>query len=147
MTISTPDPARADARAALPVDLDPALAPCLATHPPAASASSDAWLSHGPMPALDDEEAPALSRDLPPVVDAHVHLFPDRMFAAIWAWFDAHGWPIRHRLPAPAVDDEVLRALGDFGIEIVHQHPHRGLDGPRGARKFRAARGADRAGG
>jgi hypothetical protein len=24
-----------------------------------------------------------------------------------------------------AVDDEVLRTLGDLGVEVVHQHPHR----------------------
>jgi hypothetical protein len=34
------------------------------------------------------------------VVDAHVHLFPDKMFASIRGWFDRHGWPIRYRLKA-----------------------------------------------
>ena len=35
--------------------------------------------------------------------DAHVHLFPPRLFEAIWRWFDAHAWPIRYRLHAEEV--------------------------------------------
>lgn len=34
------------------------------------------------------------------VFDAHVHLFPERLFQAIWRWFDAHAWPVRYRLTA-----------------------------------------------
>ncbi len=50
------------------------------------------------------------------------------------------------RIPGPsratgsAVDDEVLRALGDLGIEIVHQHPHRGLLRPRAAAQLGSPR-------
>jgi hypothetical protein len=61
-----------------------------------------------PLPALDDADGERLPEALPPVVDAHVHLFPDRVFEAIWRWFDAHGWPIRHKLPSPAVVDFLL---------------------------------------
>jgi predicted TIM-barrel fold metal-dependent hydrolase len=46
---------------------------------------------------LNEPEPPALPRA---VVDAHVHLFPPRVFEAIWRWFGEHGWPIRYRLPA-----------------------------------------------
>lgn len=28
------------------------------------------------------------------VLDAHVHLFPDKLFRAIWRWFDEAGWVI-----------------------------------------------------
>jgi uncharacterized protein len=38
-----------------------------------------------------------------PVVDAHVHLFPPRVFEAIWRWFDTHAWPIRERRYSEAV--------------------------------------------
>lgn len=58
-----------------------------------------------PLPALNDEEGARLPRSLPPVVDAHVHLFPDGVFEAIWRWFDTHGWPIRYRLHTPKVLD------------------------------------------
>ena len=56
-----------------------------------------------PSHAPGDEEGPRLPASLPPVTDAHVHLFPDRLFAAIWRWFETHGWPIRYPLPSPAV--------------------------------------------
>ena len=51
-----------------------------------------------PLPALDDAEAERVPPGLPPVVDAHVHLFPEGLFTAIWSWFDRHGWPVRYRL-------------------------------------------------
>ncbi len=62
-----------------------------------------------PLPALDDEAGPALATDLPPVFDAHTHVFPERLFRAIWRWFDDHGWPIREKLLA----DEVIAGLVD----------------------------------
>ena len=55
------------------------------------------------------------------------------------------------RLPAPrraagaAVDDEVVGVLGDLGVEVVHEHPQRGLLLPAAGQTARAARGADRA--
>ena len=64
---------------------------------------------------LDDREGEALPSTLPPVVDAHVHLFPDRMFEAIWRWFDEHGWPIRYKLRTP----EVIAHLLDRGVSHI----------------------------
>ena len=58
-----------------------------------------------PLPALNDEEGAQLPLSLAPVVDAHVHLFPDGVFEAIWRWFDTHGWPIRYKLHTPKVLD------------------------------------------
>jgi predicted TIM-barrel fold metal-dependent hydrolase len=59
-------------------------------------------IAHSADPArfLDDPEPPAVSR---PLVDAHVHVFPPRVFEAIWRWFGQHGWPIRYRLQAREV--------------------------------------------
>jgi hypothetical protein len=37
-----------------------------------------------PLPALDDREYDHIPTALPAVIDAHVHLFPDHMFASIW---------------------------------------------------------------
>jgi uncharacterized protein len=59
---------------------------------------------------LDDPEPPPRAR---PVVDAHVHLFPPRVFEAIWRWFGEHGWPIRYRLQA----QEVLAFLERQNVE------------------------------
>jgi predicted TIM-barrel fold metal-dependent hydrolase len=75
---------------------EPAVPPCCA-----AGLAADAPVL--PLPALDDEEGPRLPAALPPVIDAHVHLFPDRLFEAVWRWFDRYGWPIRYKIHTPAV--------------------------------------------
>lgn len=48
-------------------------------------------------------------------VDAHVHLFPERVFEAIWRWFDKHAWNIQYRLRA----EEVVQYLAGRGIDRV----------------------------
>lgn len=60
---------------------------------------------------IDDEPEGAAVPDGVAVFDAHVHLFPERLFDAIWRWFDRHAWAIRYRLYA---EDAVafLRARG-----------------------------------
>ncbi len=68
-----------------------------------------------PLPGLNDEEGPCLPDLLPPVVDAHVHLFPDPVFDALWKWFDAHAWPVRYKLRTP----QVIRFLLDRGLSHV----------------------------
>jgi uncharacterized protein len=52
---------------------------------------------------LNDPEGERLPTALPDVVDAHVHLFPDGLFRALWKWFDAHAWPVRYALYAEQV--------------------------------------------
>jgi predicted TIM-barrel fold metal-dependent hydrolase len=72
-----------------------------------------------PLPAVDEAEGAALPGALPPVVDAHVHVFERALFEAIWRWFDRWGWPIRYRLGP----DEVvafLRARGVRGMVLLH---------------------------
>lgn len=64
-----------------------------------------------PLPAVDDAEGERIDPGLPPVTDAHVHLFPDGFFEAIWRWFGAYGWPIRYRLKTPEAI-AFLRARG-----------------------------------
>lgn len=74
-------------------------------------------LSQGALPTklagLDDEEGASIPDDLPPVIDAHVHLFPDKLFSAVWRWFEQHGWPIRYPLHSPSV----VKFLLDRGVE------------------------------
>jgi hypothetical protein len=67
------------------------------------------------MPLVDDPEGARVPSSFPPVVDAHVHLFPDRVAEAIWRWFEQYGWPIRYKLRAP----DVARFLLDRGVERV----------------------------
>ena len=68
-----------------------------------------------PLAALNDAEGARLSSQLPPVIDAHVHLFPDGFFAAIWRWFEAYGWPIRYKLPS----EQVIEFLLSRGVEHI----------------------------
>lgn len=65
-----------------------------------------------PLPAIDEDEGRRVPDGLPLVVDAHVHLFPDDLFAAIWQWFDRFGWPVRYRFPA----QRLIRFLTERGI-------------------------------
>ena len=53
------------------------------------------------------------------------------------------GVPGARRAPGAAVDDEVVGALGDLGVEVVHQHPQRRLLLPAAAGELGAARSAD----
>lgn len=76
------------------------------------------------------------------LIDAHVHLFPDRLAQAIRHWFDQHAWDIQYRLGvdecvaalrAGGVDKAVAlpyahkpgmaRALNDFTLEAARRHP------------------------
>ncbi|AKT36187.1 amidohydrolase family protein [Chondromyces crocatus] len=115
--------------------------PCLADlqEPPP---SSSGWLpmERAPLPGLDDEEGERLPTSLPPVVDAHVHVFPDRVFEAIWRWFDTHGWPIRYRLPASHVA-QFLLSRGVHQIVALHYAHRPGM--ARSLNQFMAAVCAD----
>lgn len=85
-----------------------ALACCLG----AVASSSLARGMTMPLPAVNDDEGTCVPRDLPPVIDAHVHVFPDKLFRAIWRWFDQYGWPVRYQLFA----DDVIRHLRSRGV-------------------------------
>jgi len=49
------------------------------------------------------------------IIDSHVHLFPPRVFDAIWRWFDTYAWNVKYRLKS----EEVLSFLGERGIDRV----------------------------
>lgn len=55
-------------------------------------------------------------------VDLHVHLFPPRMFEAVWEYFETRGWAV-HREQVAAVD----RTLERHGVEVATglSYPHR----------------------
>jgi hypothetical protein len=84
------------------------VAPCLADALPRKA-------SVLPLPAANDAEGERLPAALPEVIDAHVHLFPDRVFDAIHRWFEAYGWPIRYPFHTP----EVLSFLFTRGVSRV----------------------------
>ncbi len=76
-----------------------------------------------PLPGIDDPEGDGIPESLPLVIDAHVHLFPDELFQAIWQWFDRYAWPIRHRLKSPQIV-EFLLSRGIHRIVGLH-YAHR----------------------
>src|SRR6266852_28302 len=53
-------------------------------------------------------------------------------------------FPVARRFAPPAIDNQILRFLRDFGVQVVHQHPHRGFLLPPLARDRCAARRAHR---
>lgn len=70
----------------------------------------------GPLlPAVEDQEGERVPGGLPPVMDAHVHLFPDALFEAIWAWFDRFAWPVRYRLTSL----RIIEFLASRGVERI----------------------------
>ena len=75
------------------------------------------------LPGIDDAEGEKVPQGFSPVVDAHVHIFPDSIFSAIWAWFDENAWPIRYRLSS----SDVLAYLLSHGVThvIALQYAHK----------------------
>lgn len=60
---------------------------------------------------------------MPPVIDAHVHVFPQHIFAAVRKWFGNHAWHIRYQMDSP----RVLEFLLAHGIEhvVALQYAHK----------------------
>jgi len=66
---------------------------------------------------------------LPHLIDVHTHFMPDRLLAAVWAYFDAAGplvgraWPIRYR----EEERHRLRTLRGFGVRAFTSmlYPHK----------------------
>ncbi|MGZ6125907.1 MAG: amidohydrolase family protein [Myxococcales bacterium] len=54
------------------------------------------------------------------IVDAHVHLHPDRLAEAIRRWFDTHAWSIRYRSGV----DEAVRTLREGGVQRMVALPY-----------------------
>lgn len=56
------------------------------------------------------------------MIDAHVHLFPDRLFDAIWKWFDDNAWAIAEKLYADDVIDRLEAAGNDYVVGLLYAH-------------------------
>jgi uncharacterized protein len=75
------------------------------------------------LPAMADPEGSTVPAGLPPVIDAHVHIFPHAVFAAVWRWFDENAWPVRYRLTS----SDTLDFLLSHGVEhvVALQYAHK----------------------
>jgi uncharacterized protein len=86
----------------------------------------DGALLDAPLPGLDDAEGVRIPADLPEVIDAHVHLFPDAIWRAIRRWFDRHAWPVRYRMDNAAIVDFQL-SRGVTHLVALHYAHRPGL--------------------
>jgi uncharacterized protein len=75
------------------------------------------------MPSIDDREDSMVPAGLPPVIDAHIHIFPSHIFSAIWKWFDKNAWNIRYRMTSSRIFEFLL----SHGIKhiIALQYAHK----------------------
>jgi len=87
------------------------------------TANVSSGLLKAPLAKIDDAEGKSVPKNLPLIVDAHVHLFPDKFFASVWQWFDRFGWPIRYKISASEVI-EFLLSKGIFHI-VALQYAHK----------------------
>ncbi len=74
------------------------------------------------MPFYDDEEGRRVPAGLPPVVDAHVHVFPAAVFASIRKWFDRHAWHIRYQMATTQIFDHLLSRGVKHIIALQYAH-------------------------
>ena len=86
------------------------------------TSSKSQGLLSTPMPSINDKEGDRVPEFLPPVVDAHVHLFPDRIFTSIWKWFDQFGWPIRYKLTSSRAIEFLLSRGIDHIVALHYAH-------------------------
>jgi predicted TIM-barrel fold metal-dependent hydrolase len=71
---------------------------------------------------LNDPEGEYLPAGWPFTVDAHVHLFPDHLFSAVWLWFEQFGWPVRYRLTSPEIIDFLLSRGVNHIVALHYAH-------------------------
>jgi len=76
-----------------------------------------------PLGPLDDTEGDRIPPGLPPVVDSHVHVFPEPLMGAVRSWFHEHGWPVRYPLTSKELI-EYLLSRGVAHLVLLH-YAHR----------------------
>jgi len=75
------------------------------------------------MLSVTDPEDSKVPAGLPPLIDAHVHIFPQSIFNAVRKWFEANAWHIRYQLTT----SQVFQFLLSRGIKhiIALQYAHK----------------------
>lgn len=74
------------------------------------------------MPSIDDQEGLMVPAGLPPVIDAHVHIFPPDIFSAIWKWFDKNAWHIRYQMTSAQIFEFLLSHGINHIIALQYAH-------------------------
>lgn len=57
------------------------------------------------------------------IIDCHTHFFPNKLFRALWRWFENYAWPIEYKLYAADLIS-VLKAKGVTRAVSLH-YPHK----------------------
>lgn len=75
------------------------------------------------MPYIEEDEGTQVPAGMPPVIDAHVHVFPSNIFSAVWKWFDTNAWHIRYRMSS----SQIIEFLLSHGVQhiIALQYAHK----------------------
>lgn len=78
---------------------------------------------HPDLPSFNDTAGLFLPDGLPRVIDAHVHVFPQKIFSSVWSWFDRYGWKIRYKMGT----SDLLAYLLDHGVDhvVALQYAHK----------------------
>lgn len=56
------------------------------------------------------------------VTDAHVHLWPEPIYRALWRWFDEHAWRIAFRGTAEQTLDEIAKHGAERAVTLLYAH-------------------------
>lgn len=75
------------------------------------------------LPYFDEPHGDTLPPGISRAIDAHVHVFPDKIFSAVQDWFDAFAWKIRYRMTSR----ELIGFLLDRGVSrvVALQYAHK----------------------
>ena len=75
------------------------------------------------MPFSQDQEGQWVPSTLPPIIDAHVHIFPEKIFTSIRKWFDDNAWHIRYQMDS----SRIIEFLLSHGIKhvVALQYAHK----------------------
>lgn len=57
------------------------------------------------------------------IIDFHTHFFPEKLYKAIWQWFETNGWPIKYQVQA----DDAAKLLLNQGVSryVVLNYSHK----------------------
>ena len=71
--------------------------------------------------ALNDREGARVPAGVR-VIDSHVHLFPEGVYAALRKWFERFAWPIRYALDADGVVDFLVSRGVERVVGLAYSH-------------------------
>ncbi len=74
------------------------------------------------MPSVNDQEDSKVPAGLPPLIDAHVHIFPRSIFSAIRKWFDENAWHIRYQMTSSRIFEFLLSRGIKHIIALQYAH-------------------------